>query len=73
MLSLVQNKAYVEGQWVSAASGKSFDVTNPANGSVVGSVPDMDTKDTEKAILAAKNAFPSWSSLLPKVRYNFSP
>ena len=46
-----------------------FPVTNPANGGVVGSVPDMDANDASKAIEAAYEAFKTWRSVSPKVRH----
>lgn len=66
-LSLLHNKAYVNGEWVSAKSGKTFNVLNPATGEVIGEVPDMDLQDVQVAIEAAHNAFPSWSSITAKV------
>ncbi|PSN35729.1 Succinate-semialdehyde dehydrogenase [Blattella germanica] len=65
---LVRNKAFVNGAWVSAASGKTFDVKNPANGEVISTVPDMDASDTEKAIQAAAEAFESWQYTTAKER-----
>ncbi|XP_044739460.1 succinate-semialdehyde dehydrogenase, mitochondrial [Chrysoperla carnea] len=67
-MSLLLNKAYVNGEWISAGSGKTFQVKNPANNEVVGSVPDMDVKDAEKAINAAQEAFKTWSQTTAKER-----
>lgn len=44
---------------------------NPANGKVIGSVPDMDAVDTEKAIQVAYKAFQSWKETTAKVRANY--
>lgn len=44
---------------------------NPANGKVIGSVPDMDAADTEKAIQVAYKAFQSWKETTAKVRANY--
>ncbi len=65
---LVKNKALIDGKWVGAKSGQSFDVLNPADMSVVGSVPDMGTEDVQAAIGAAQNAFEKWRTLLPADR-----
>ncbi len=59
---------YIDGKWVEAGTGKSFTVRNPATGEVIASVPDADARDTEKAIEAAYDAFPSWSKLPAKDR-----
>ena len=61
------DKAFVNGKWVSAASGKTFDVVNPATGVVVGTVPDMDANDTQKAIEAASQTFQTWQHTTAKV------
>jgi succinate-semialdehyde dehydrogenase/glutarate-semialdehyde dehydrogenase len=53
MSSLIREQCYIDGDWVGASSGKSFPVTNPANGKVIANVPDMDGNDTRKAIEAA--------------------
>ncbi|KAI2638460.1 Aldehyde/histidinol dehydrogenase [Xylaria nigripes] len=48
---------YVNGEWVTAASGKTFEVHDPATGKLIGTCPEFDSKDTEKAIAAAAEAF----------------
>ena len=48
---------YVGGQWVAAASGETYPVVNPANGTTIGSVPKGGVVDTEAAIDAAREAF----------------
>ena len=50
---LMNNLAYVDGAWVKALSGKTFDVFNPTTAELIASVPDMDDKDTGRAIDAA--------------------
>lgn len=62
------NKAYVNGKWISAENGKTFEVTNPATGEVLGSVPDMNGSDTESAIKTAYVAFQSWKERTAKER-----
>jgi phenylacetaldehyde dehydrogenase len=49
----------IGGKWVSAASGKTFDVFNPADGSVIARVPDSDREDINRAVAAARRAFNS--------------
>jgi succinate-semialdehyde dehydrogenase / glutarate-semialdehyde dehydrogenase len=53
----------IGGEWVEAAGGGRFDVTDPATGDVVGSVPDAGQGDVEAAIDAAAAAFELWKSL----------
>ncbi|XP_013097531.2 glutarate-semialdehyde dehydrogenase isoform X1 [Stomoxys calcitrans] len=70
MSSLLLSKGLIDGKWVSASSGEQFEVKNPANGQVIGSVPNMNAKDAQLAIDAAKRAFYSneWSGLTAKQR-----
>ena len=50
----------IGGQWVQADSGKTVDVTNPANGLKIGTVPNSGKAETRRAIEAAQAAFLSW-------------
>ena len=58
--SLNRNRCYVDGAWVAADSGRQIEVRDPANGGIVGSVPDMGTLETQRAIDAAERAFGPW-------------
>lgn len=60
--NLLRTRAYIDGQWVGADSGKTFDVTNPATGNVITAVPDMGVDETRCAIDAASSAWPAWRS-----------
>ena len=53
---MTTKKLYINGEWVAAASGATFDVLNPATGGVVHSVADADRTDAAKAIAAAAAA-----------------
>ncbi|MEX2595100.1 MAG: NAD-dependent succinate-semialdehyde dehydrogenase [Anditalea sp.] len=66
--SLIKTEAYVNGQWVKAASGKTFEVTNPATGEVIAAVPDMSREDVRKAIEAADTAWPAYREMTAKER-----
>lgn len=67
-ISLLKNKAYVNGDWVSQANNLQFDITNPANGECICSVPDLGSTETKDVIRTAKNSLSGWSSLLAKER-----
>ncbi|KAF1990545.1 succinic semialdehyde dehydrogenase [Aulographum hederae CBS 113979] len=58
--SLLKSQAYINGEWVNAKSGKSFEVTDPSSGAVIGTMPEMDASDIDLAIKAAADAFPSF-------------
>ncbi|XP_064632662.1 succinate-semialdehyde dehydrogenase, mitochondrial-like isoform X2 [Lineus longissimus] len=66
--SFIKDKTFVNGKWVSAFSGKTFQVTNPATDAVLGTVPDMDASDTKQAIQDAHTAFQSWKKTTAKER-----
>ncbi|MFD3001833.1 NAD-dependent succinate-semialdehyde dehydrogenase [Pontibacter toksunensis] len=65
---IFKTEAYVNGAWTKAASGKTFEVTNPATGEVLASVPDMNREDVRKAIDAADAAWPAYRDLTAKER-----
>ena len=52
----------MNGEWVEAAGGASFSVTNPANGDVIGTVPDGGAADAERAITIAYAARRAWEA-----------
>ncbi|MGB0650713.1 MAG: NAD-dependent succinate-semialdehyde dehydrogenase [Rhodothermales bacterium] len=57
---LLRDNAFVNGHWVSADSGNRFEVTNPADGATLTSVPDLSPADVVEAIDAAREAFKPW-------------
>lgn len=61
---LWQPKAYIDGAWAQADSGKTIDVINPATGEVIAQVPDMGGAETQRAIDAAAKALPAWRGML---------
>lgn len=54
---------YINGQWVGVASGRTFDVVNPATREPIASVPDGGPDDARAAVDAAAAAFTTWSKL----------
>ena len=66
--SLLQQSAYIDGEWVGADGGGTVDVTNPSTGTVIGTVPDMGQPETARAIEAARIAQKSWAAKTGKDR-----
>lgn len=66
--NFIKTQAFVNGKWVSARTGKTFEVTNPATGEVIASVADMNREDVKEAIDAADAAWPQYRDLLAKER-----
>ncbi|MBT2570474.1 NAD-dependent succinate-semialdehyde dehydrogenase [Planococcus sp. ISL-110] len=56
----MNGKHYINGEWTETGDGK-IEVTNPATGEVVGSVPNGGAEEATAAIEAAAAAFPEWS------------
>ncbi|ACY19207.1 CoA-acylating methylmalonate-semialdehyde dehydrogenase [Haliangium ochraceum] len=56
---------FIGGECVAGDGGRLLDVTNPATGAVVAQVPLADRATTERAIAAARAAFPEWSEVPP--------
>lgn len=66
--ALLIEAALIDGEWIATASGGVLDVTNPADGTIVGSVPACEGIETERAVAAAQAAFPSWRKMTPAAR-----
>ncbi|KAI1618351.1 Aldehyde/histidinol dehydrogenase [Exophiala viscosa] len=58
--SLLKNLACINGKWVAAKSGKTFEVQDPASNKAIATMPDMGKDETEEAINAAAAALPSF-------------
>lgn len=54
-------KMWIGGKWVEAESGKTFTSVNPATEQVIGTIPLGDERDVDRAVTAARDAFPVWS------------
>lgn len=66
--SLIVEKSYINGEWVSSKSSKTFQVRNPATDEVIGTSPECDTDDLNNAINAASAAFPAWRAQSGRAR-----
>ena len=65
-----KQKLYINGKWVDTDSSKTFDVEDPATGKNISTCSAGNSKDIDKAVKAARNAFDSgkWSSMPPNER-----
>ncbi len=66
--NLLRTRAYIDGAWLDADGDARFEVRNPADGSVITSVPDMGAAETRRAIAAAEAALPVWRARTAKER-----
>ena len=65
---LFRTRAFSNGAWVNADNESTVNVTNPATGEVLGTVPNMGAAETRRAIAAAAAAFPAWAAKTAKER-----
>jgi 4-guanidinobutyraldehyde dehydrogenase/NAD-dependent aldehyde dehydrogenase len=66
----LRTQAFIEGRYVDAASGVTFDSINPATGKLLARVASGDTEDINRAVAAARAVFRkgSWANLAPAKR-----
>ncbi|WP_300538568.1 NADP-dependent succinate-semialdehyde dehydrogenase [Sphingosinicella sp.] len=65
---LLREACYIDGEWVKADSGETINVTNPATGEVLGTVPNCGAAETRRAVEAANRAWPAWRAKTAKER-----
>jgi len=65
---LFRQQCYINGSWGDADDRKTIDVTNPATGEKLGTVPKMGMNETRRAIEAARAAFPAWRAKTARER-----
>jgi phenylacetaldehyde dehydrogenase len=61
---------FINGEWVDAASGRTFETPNPATGETLARVAEGDAEDVNRAVRAARTAFDDgpWSRMTPSER-----
>ncbi|KAF2676268.1 aldehyde dehydrogenase-like protein [Lentithecium fluviatile CBS 122367] len=64
----IETRLFINGEFVESSNGKTFDIANPATLKLVAKVHEASEQDTDRAVAAAKEAFPSWSALSPDQR-----
>ena len=66
----IRHQAFIDGKYVDAASGKTFDSINPATDAVLAQIAEGDSEDIDRAVAAARRAFDSgvWSGMAPSGR-----
>jgi len=66
--TLFRPQILIGGVWQAAQDGTYFDIRNPANGEIVGTVPRGTASDAGRAVEAAHAAFPDWRDRTAKAR-----
>ena len=57
---LFRQQCYVDGAWINADSKETVKVNNPADDSILGTIPKFGRNETRRAIDAANAAYPEW-------------
>ena len=67
---VIRTQAFIDGKYVPAASGETFDCINPATGEAIAKIAACDKEDVDRAVAAARRAFESgkWSRMAPAGR-----
>ena len=65
---LFKQQAFINGQWIDADDGSTLEVTNPASGEVLGTIPNMGALETQRAIISADESWVDWRSKTGKER-----
>ena len=63
----IRNQAFIDGKYVDAASGKTFDCISPIDGRVICAVAECESEDVDRAVIVARAAFNDgrWSDTTP--------
>ena len=67
-VTVQQFKNFVGGEWVDAAEGGTAEILNPATGETIAEVPEGTQADVDRAVEAAKKAWPEWREAIPAER-----
>lgn len=68
---MVVEKNFIEGRWVEAISGETYEVKNPTNGELLWNVAYGGSEDAFKAVESSYNSFEEWSQLSVDERSNY--
>ena len=67
-VTVEQLQNFVGGEWVDAAEGGTMEVVNPSTGETIAEVPQGTQADVDRAVEAAKKAWPEWRETTPAER-----
>ena len=60
---MITLRNYIDGAFSAPANGRYLDNLEPATGEVYSLIPDSGAEDVDRAVAAAKKAYPGWSAL----------
>src|SRR5213595_1244923 len=63
-----RREMFIGGEWVSGSGSASQEIINPATGETIAEVPKGTEADVDRAVKAARTAYPEWFETVPKER-----
>src|SRR3989304_757238 len=66
-----KTKIFVNGEWITPASGETFESVNPATGKPLTQIAQAGAADVESAVIAARAAFQTWSKTPGHIRARY--
>ena len=63
-----QTQLFINNEFVDALEGATFDVFNPFDNSLLAKVSEARPADIDRAVAAARKAFPAWAAMSPSDR-----
>lgn len=66
--SKIRNQLFINGEFVDADDGATIPVSNPYDNSELTAIAEAKAADVDKAVAAAKTAFPAWRDMNPSDR-----
>src|SRR5690606_21806355 len=69
--AMKRTKLYLGGEWVQPTGSDVLEVENPATEQIIGVVPAAGAADVDRAVHAARDAFPAWSGMSPRQRADY--
>jgi acyl-CoA reductase-like NAD-dependent aldehyde dehydrogenase len=67
----IRDRIYIDGAWVPSTGTGTIDVTNSATEEVIGRVPEGTPEDVDRAVAAARAAFPAWAATAREERAKY--
>jgi acyl-CoA reductase-like NAD-dependent aldehyde dehydrogenase len=58
----MQTKLYIDGELTDGLAGRTIDVINPADGTLLAAIAEAGAEDVDRAVAAARRAFPRWAA-----------
>lgn len=68
MIPSIPAKLWINGEWIEAEGGKTFEVLNPINDNVIGYAAHASVNDVDKAMQAAANTFETYRKTIHSQR-----